>query len=390
MPAAPVTAKDLLNENQMFYAALWWAAQLPGGAEQVPAILARHDKAPVMFPPFTPKRGREEINPFEMSDEKIEQLEEWERTGYNPADAVLDGPVIDEFFETLLAAMRSTEKLEYTSSGGHRYLDLRQSIGTASNHPAYPDRPFSVTIEAAIAVAGIHRHALPQNASCYLHNDGQLFVSRDKDSGYGRVSVDYPGRPALPYRTLVLEPADMDHYPVLTWESLYRVVPLRPGQTYKYGWMTVAGERAEFEDTSRGAQALIIGNNDAGSTEALTRLTDEEIIAFHPSLRGSHATWQPEEYRPGYKSAFNNSFVEATADPRIVRSLIPGIAFMKAAEPVQFGCGSDFNVAQAGDFIIRESARSLPRVIAREMTENGRVRFILPPTGPTAPKPRMN
>src|SRR5690606_20632882 len=130
----------------------------------------------------------------------------------------------------------------------------------------------------------IHRHALAQeSAAVFLHHDGQLFVPRDHASTPGMkemISVNYPGRPPLPYRAIKLGAADMDHCATLIWESLYRVVPLTPGQTYKSGYLAVNGKRIEYENIARDGEVLAIGNSDVEKTEDLRTLTDQDILAF--------------------------------------------------------------------------------------------------------------
>ncbi len=175
----------MFNDNQLFYAALWWVAGLPGGAKHVPAILDRYGMAPVDFPPCAITRGRKKANWFTMSMEELLELEDWEARGYNPADEILPPEKLDAFFDCLFAAVRQTAQektgLCYTFSGRDRYLELRQSGGTSTSHPAWPDFPFSDALEAAIAIAGISRHALPRKRGLYAHEDGQLFVPARRD-----------------------------------------------------------------------------------------------------------------------------------------------------------------------------------------------------------------
>ncbi|MBU0858785.1 MAG: hypothetical protein KJ667_02505, partial [Alphaproteobacteria bacterium] len=325
---------------------------------------------------------------FTMSVENMDELEEWERTGYNPADEILSAEKIDSFFDHLFEALQAQRaKASYTATGHNRYLELRQSFGTSSNHPAYPDYPFSDALETAIAAAGIHRHALPQRTPTYMHDDGQLFVPQTDAAGKpAMISVVYPERPALPHRHITMGPRDMDHCPTLTWETLYRTVPLQPGQKYKSGYFAVNGERITHESEAFADEVLLVGNNDVDSLDQLTSLADEDILAFNPPLRGSYAQ-DRKKCTPGYRDTLYNSFVEAAGQPNMIRSLIPDIAFIKVSEPVQLGTGSNFVTAQPGDYIIRESQNGTPRVIAHDLVNNGRVRFIFPAS---APNPRLN
>ncbi len=182
----------------------------------------------------------------------------------------------------------------------------------------------------------------------------------------------------------------MDQYPTLTWETFYRVVPLRPGQAYVSGYVSVTGKKVVYEDTAYENQVLAVGNNDVDRLETLWTLSDEDIIHGHPDLRGSFAD-RAENYEPGYRDENYGTSIEKTGRPNIVRHLYPKIAFMIATEAVQFGCGGSFVVAQPGDFIIREGKTSTPRVIGRSLVDQGRIRFILPPApNGKAPKPSFN
>ncbi|MCB9990927.1 MAG: hypothetical protein H6867_06060 [Rhodospirillales bacterium] len=397
------------NENQFFYAALWWLAALPGGKTHTANICARHGKTSIDFPQFDITRkpqkwkaGAEDLSPQTPEDVVnlmlnalgvSEQAREFNREAAQAIEAPLPAQTLDVFFDSLFEALKNKTDFQHTAERRQegRFIELRQSAAISSLHPAYPDHPFSDDIETAIAKAGIDRGALPQSTGIILHDDGQMFVPQAQQGKpqWLMDTLNYPGKPDLPYQHLALQAKDMNHCPRLTWELLYRVVPLQAGQAFKTGWMTVSGSRTENEDIAGEDQVLVIGNSDVENPELLETLTDEQIINFHPSIKRSMAA-RRKEYQEGYEDRAYNMSVEAADQPNIMRKLIADIAYIKVKAPVQIGHGLSYAIAQPGDFIIRESERSAPRVIRKSSIDQGAVRFIVPPQDAAKPYPGLH
>ena len=85
--------------------------------------------------------------------------------------------------------------------------------------------------------------------------------------------------------------------------------------------------------------------------------------------------------------------VETTDKPNIIHEYMENIAYMVVNRPLQIGRGFEYRVVQPGDYIIRESEKSAPRVISKALIERGAVNFIFPDKDSPAPGtkgPRFN
>ena len=207
------------NENQLFYASLWWVSALPGGDAHIDSICERYDKDTITFPQFQSLRkprthdnlGIEEsaMNDFER-EEMFNILsgiplsdnarETFNQLASKFIETTLSESTLDNFFDTLFEAVKL--KACQTSSlteFGSPYIELTQHLVRRTDDPAFPDYPFSDALEKAIESASISRGALPQSVIIRAYADGQLFVPSGNFSAYQNIPIDYPGKPETPY-----------------------------------------------------------------------------------------------------------------------------------------------------------------------------------------------
>ena len=84
---------------------------------------------------------------------------------------------------------------------------------------------------------------------------------------------------------------------------------------------------------------------------------------------------------------------ERTGSPHIINQYMDNIAYMIVDRPVQVGRFFDYDVAQPGDYIIRETEKSSPKIIRKQWIDEGKVTFVLPDAQNPAPGtkgPRLN
>ncbi len=380
------------SENQLFYTALLWTSALPGGDKYAPQICERYNREKINFPSLNIKR-----KPLSWDEYCFKELEKGQERAtlskeeFNrKATEDMKNPVppeqLDTFFDNLFTALKEKKEFQRpdTNCRNTFYIQLSKMTGASSDHPAFPETPFSDELENAMLAANIKRGQMPQNIWMYVHDDGHIFVSQK----WTRFSLDYPGKPELPYKHMAIKPEDMDSCPRLTWETLYRLVPLQPGQKYKSGWISILGERCEHEKTAREGEVITVSNSDVEDVALLESLSDEDILNFDPVIKLSLAE-EERQYKDGYKNPHGKSYIEKTDKPNIVRHMLPDVAYMEVKEPVQIGYGWHFSVAKSGDFIIRDGEHSNPRVMRKETIESGKVRFVFP-QGLQAPRPKLN
>lgn len=345
------------RNDQLFYAAIWWASGLDGALAYTDSVFRDYGMKPVALDPSRMRNKEHDDVPVTEQQFRI-------------------------YFDALYEGLKNgVEKPERTGEPNHTHISLEQSFATSSDNPAYPDFPYSDVIEMATAVSGISRHAHPKAHKVEIHDTGHLFVTREVNGQYRFVEFDYPGSPLTDY---IAKPTftrdDMKDTKQVVWETHFRVVPLEEGQKYQSGWMTVAGTRAFREHTARAGQVLTLGHYE--STVPLAELTDAEIIAGTDKITGSMAT-DADEYKAGYVSERHQSQVEATDDPRIVRHLKGPVTVMDVTEKMALFTGLSFIIAQPGDKIIIEQEGYSPRVIRKDSLETGKVKFI--PFNPEKP-----
>lgn len=353
------------RNDQLFYAAIWWASGLDGALAYTDDVFRDYGMKPIPLEPSTKRND---------DHDGVSVTEQQFRT----------------YFDALFEGLKNgVAKPERTGEPGSNHYSLEQSFATSSNNPAWPDFPYSDVIELATAVSGISRHAHAKAHKVEVHDTGHLFVIKETNGKYAFHELDYPGSPLTDY---VAKPTftrdDMKDTRQVVWETFYRVVPLEEGQTFQSGWMTVAGTRAFHENTARAGQVLTVGHYD--STVPLNELTDAEIIAGTDKITGSMDV-DAKEYTAGYADERYQSQVEATDDPRIVRHLKGPVTVMDVTEKMALFTGMSFTIAKPGDKIIIEQEGYSPRVIRKESLDNGKVKFIpfIPekPPGVKPPQP---
>lgn len=340
------------NDDQIFYAALWWSSVLDGAEAWTVDIFKAYGKKPIALTPV------KKPNDDRIDDETPVTQEQFRA-------------YFDALYEYLKDGKAQAEK---TSAKGETYIELGQEAGVSSDSPTYPDFAYSSGIEEAIKAAGIDRYAHMKGTHVWLHSDGQLYVTNGAPGGPVVVPLDYPGRPApefplYPY----FREQDMTNTYDTTWETFFRVVPLQEGQKYTRGYVAQDGTRQTREDTARKDRVLTLGQYE--SSVPLKDLTDEEILAFGPRITHSMAD-DAKEYVPGFEDKPHNARVEATDDPRIVRHLKGPVKVMDVTQKMAIGFASGFTIAEPGDKIIVEQAGYSPRVMKKASLENGNVRLI--------------
>lgn len=350
------------SNDQLFYAAIWWASGLDGALAYTDDVFRDYGMKPVALAPSATRNDEHDGTPVTERQFRA-------------------------YFDALYEGLKNgVEKPERTGEPGHAHISLAQSFATSSDDPAYPDFPYSDVIEMATAVSGIPRHAHAKAHMVEIHDSGHVFVTKEVNGQYRFAAFDYPGSPLGDY---VAKPTftkdDMKDTRQMVWEFFYRVVPLEEGQKYQSGWMTVAGTRAFREGTARAGQVLTVGHNE--SYVPLADLTDAEIIAGTDKISGSMAQ-DAKEYAAGYVNTSSQSHIEATGDPRIVRYLKGPVTVMEVTEKTALFAGSSFVIAQPGDRIVVEQQGSLPRLMRKELFDNGKVRFLpFNPENPPGVKP---
>ncbi|HYD19044.1 MAG TPA: hypothetical protein VEF76_11245 [Patescibacteria group bacterium] len=345
------------NDDQLFYAAIWWATGIDGAEAYTADVFKAYGKTPIAVTPAKEPNKDHDGTPVSEAQFRV-------------------------YFDVLYEGLKNgVEKTQRTYEPGSGYMKLERSFATSSNNPAYPDFPYSDVIEMAMAVSGVTRHMHGTGNHVAIHETGQLFVTQKSGERYQWQELPYPGAPEQPFASApVYTAADMKGAKPVVWETFYRVVPLEEGQVYQSGWIAVDGNRYFHEGTARAGQVLTLGQYD--STVPLASLTDAEIIAGTEKITGSMAS-DAYEYAAGYIDERHQSSLEATDDPRIVRHLKGPVMALEVTEPLALHAGSSFVIAKPGDRIITEQEGYTPRVIRRESLESGKVRFI--PFNPEKP-----
>lgn len=398
------------NEDQIFYACLWWAQHLPGGASQAEAICARYNKAPIEFPEYEPT-----YKPFDASDirksavarefnklgfkERLAKIHdgEFDRAAMEEISQPLPPEQIDLFFDELF---RETKRkaADITANNPRvpiNFIMLEQSPVTSSQSPAFPDHPFTDVIEIAMNRAEIDRGRMPQRGYVEFYSDGQMFVKRSvtRDKMPPTVELDYPQKPVLPYKHFPMTAESMDSCPQLSWKLTYRIVPLEEGQEYRVTWPQVGGGQyvSPTNIASKG-EAIFIQRHEFLNPDDFDTMSDEDIIALHPSVK-MLSVRNLESVMGGTDYLYFKMRVETTDKPNIIHEYMENIAYMVVNRPLQIGRGFEYRVVQPGDYIIRESEKSSPRVISKALIERGAVNFIFPDKESPAPGtkgPRFN
>lgn len=355
------------NDDQFFYAALWFATTLDGAEALTDGICKAYGKKPIPLSPVKQPNPRHNGTPV---------TEDQFRT----------------YFDTLYATLKDgrTERTHHTSSGRDgQFLKLSRAPGASRSQPQWPEVAFSPSVEAAIAASGIDRNAHTKGCYVYIHDTGDVFVNVTQADGPMTIaSLDYPGKPPAPYRTLpAYTRSDMADTRLMVWEEQYRIVDLAPGQGYMSGYVGVDGKRYFSEAIADEGHALLVGNFE--STVPLATLTDAEILAGSAKINGATA-FRRDEFQPGFFDPDSRKWVEETSDPRIVSQRTGPVRVMDVTENIALHSGYSFAIAKPGDLIVQESAGSTPRVVTRGEIENGN-KIFLPYAPPTprkaAPKP---
>lgn len=343
------------GEDQLFYAALWWTASLPGGAEVVADICHDHGKVTEIFYPGP---------------------------GINPKASPVTAGQVRTFFETLYSSLKQGAcEVEHDHWGNGRvFLNLAKTY----SYGMEDFDCYSPVLANACTAAGILANdSLCNKNTLFLHDDGRILTRQRSGTGWEISAIDYPGMPVLPYPAVDLKREDFEGMPRIRIERQYRVVPLHPGDTLKWVYNSVAGLRCESEmKVTRDNQAVYVFT--AGAAKPLADLTDEEIINGGPDIIHNSPDTPLYSLTPGYTDEYGTS-IEATDDPRIVRELTAPMPVMEVTVPFQFGIGSSFAVAQPGDRIVWES--SSPRVYRKEDLEREVIRMVPAPSAPAGSAP---
>ena len=393
------------NEDQIFYACLWWAKHLPGGKDHADAICARYNKPAVTFPYYNPEYKpydatqikesavAREFNEYGLK-ERLAKIRDgsFDRAAMAEISEPLTPEQIDTFFDELFheTKFKAVKVIEDNPNVKFNFIELNRSAVMVGTDGFFS---FCDEIEMAMNRADIPRGKLPQFGNLDIYSDGQMFV-RETQSGERVHSVmfDYPNKPALPYKHFSLTAQDMDSYPRLSRKNTYRVVPLEEGQQYRVTFPMVGGKQFVSEPRrANEGDAILIQRHEFADPKDFDLLSNEDIINLHPSVR-SFGVNNPERILDGTAHLYPTRG-ERTGSPHIINQYMDNIAYMIVDRPVQVGRFFDYDVAQPGDYIIRETEKSSPKIIRKQWIDEGKVTFVLPDAQNPAPGtkgPRLN
>ena len=244
--------------------------------------------------------------------------------------------------------------------------------------------------------AEIERGQLPQFGYVDIYSDGQMFVRTtvhgQTERDYFSEVFDYPNKPDLPYQHFSLTAETMDTYPRLSRKLTYRVVPLEEGQECRTAFPTVSGNKFVSDPRKAAAgEAILIQPHEFANPEDFELMRDEDITADNPAILGL-SIMEVDRVLDGTVHLYPTRG-ERTDKPNVIHHYMDDIAFMIVNRPVQIGRTFSYTVAQPGDFIIRETEKSYPKIIKKKWIDEGKVTFILPDEKNPAPGtrgPRLN
>jgi hypothetical protein len=331
------------NSNQFFYAALYWTAALSGAAPEVIGnICAEHGMEP---PQAGPQMG---LTPAPAGESQA-----------TPAQQRV-------FFESLFGALTSGKVEQEYYASGRPYIDLSASERDRSYGKIYDG---SAAIVAAGMAAELKWPAIPFT-TLHLQDDGQIIQADIKDGRLQSASLDYPGRPVLPYHLAEIPGEVFDAAPKVTWETLHRVVPLEEGQAARWVYEGVSGKRVEFNKVAGAHDVAAVNLSGIESGFGFDAVSDADIVMGTGKVTRNRIG-DAASYAPGFDSDAYNLRIEATDRPNIVREVSRPYDCLDVAAPVQLGYHSNYAIAWPGDKIVRQDADSAPRVVKQEYLSTG-------------------
>jgi len=365
------------NDNQLFYAALYWAEALPGGQAFTDDICKKHGKPymPMNAPQQTLDKVECECNPFE--DDEDEFFLKEERVKYKVESGVSRGQC-ETFFDAMYGFLREGKEKEKDASNSKdgKFLQLCRSNVTSKSH-----FPFSDAIEAGLAEAGLDREILNPHAFAFAHDNGALISMQAPEKNFRNViDVAYIGRPQTGYRSLpsfgleesakVISTAQIEYF--------YRQIPLKAGQAYTWGYNTVGGGHEAHDEVAQEGEFFMLSHRDVDGD--LGALSDDEILNGDARVTGGCAYPKNEwdRYQPGYFSEKSGVSVEATDDPCIVRELQYPMPCMDVTEKIQISYGRNFQLAEPGDKIVFDEKDKRVMLFRKEEMGSGKSRLAVP------------
>jgi hypothetical protein len=363
-----------LDNNQLFYATLYWAEALPGGAAFSDDICAEHKPYMPMDPPLQ-TADKIEVDPYKDYGYFPDTEENIRKNITSIVESGVSREQFNAFFEAMYRFL--TDGGERKRSAGSpkdgKYIELSRC-----NPHSDRDVPFSNAIIYGLQAAGLHSEILNPQAEAYVHDNGQLIVMPRTGKGYRDfIDVAYPGRPVTGRSLPGIAVEDSaEATSLVSIEYLYRAVPLEAGKTCVIRY----GEDEAYDFTAKEGDVFYISHHDVGGDLNLLRqMADEEIISGqNPVLRGGMhlPANDKEEYQPGYADKKGSYSMEATDDPRIVRMLQAPARCMEVTARVQISYGRNFQVAEPGDKILFDEKQRRILVIRKEDIENGACRLV--------------
>lgn len=354
------------NDNQFFYAALFWLESLPGGEVFGPSIADRYDK--LYIPMNAPKGdGQSSLREFNVSAKREDAMRGKFDLGITAEEA-------NDFFDVCYEALSAGVEEETCSITqiSCKHIHLTRACSMRGGGPGYFAFPHS--IELALSAAGLDRELLPL-AQVYINDDGSLITRMYKDAQ----NVNYPGRPDTDYKFMPLLSTDeLSKMEGATWvefEYFYRIIPLTAGETYNACYTTAAGDVKTFEDVAVEGSVMLIPH----STPGFDTLSDEELLAGIGTFVKSATVTDGAQYAVGLHDTQYEYRIEATAKPNVVHYISDKARALLITEKTAYAYGANRALLEPGD-LLYGTRQSTARPVFKKSIDSGQVRVIADPS----------
>jgi hypothetical protein len=200
--------------------------------------------------------------------------------------------------------------------------------------------------------------------------DGQVFVPCEMRESVKQVPLEYPGKPATPFRSL--KDIDFSDCSYFRDESRYMIVPLEKGQAFTVASGYDEGRPRYDEGIAEDGYVLVVWEDKRGMLDALTP-ADALDPKRAPDISFSHVS-PAAEYATGYQDPRSGSVVtrvEGAGDKNIAYTLSTPFRAWQADETFATGAGTLYKVVHPGDFVTRKESDGALEVIRNESRAEG-------------------